>query len=152
MIEARYRTDGTRGVLGESLAGLFIVESALTQPELFQRHAAISPSLWWDDQRLAARAAGLLAQHSAPPRLYLTLESEGDEMQAGFDQLVAALGAVSPPSEQGWCAVPRPDLRHSTTYHAVSPQALQFLFPYPGDEPPMEGFEPACSTAEEPAP
>ncbi len=36
LVEARYRTDGNRGVIGESLAGLFIVESALAEPGLFR--------------------------------------------------------------------------------------------------------------------
>ncbi|WEK46824.1 MAG: alpha/beta hydrolase-fold protein [Candidatus Andeanibacterium colombiense] len=148
LVEARYRTNGNRGVIGESLAGLFIVETALEQPDLFQHYAAISPSLWWDDGRLAFGAGDVLAKQGKAPKLYMAVGSEGPEMQAGFDRVVAALTALAPPSETGWCAVVRPDLRHSTTYHALSPSALQFLFPVPSDEPPYEGFEPACSAAE----
>lgn len=147
LVEARYRTDGNRGVIGESLAGLFIVETALEQPDLFEHYAAISPSLWWDEGRLAARAHELLAGRRAP-HLFMAVGSEGPEMQGGFDKVVSALTALEPPSDAGWCAVVRPDLRHSTTYHALSPTALQFLFPVPSDQPPYEGFEPACSAAE----
>lgn len=151
LVEARYRTDGTRGVIGESLAGLFIVESALVEPGLFQRHAAVSPSLWWDGERLSLRAAGLLEQKGKAPNLYFALGTEGPEMQAGFDRLAAALGIYASPSENTWCAVARPDLRHSTTYHTLSPAALQFLFPVASDEPSYEGFEPPCSDAEKQA-
>lgn len=151
LVEARYRTDGNRGVIGESLAGLFIVETALTEPGLFQHYAAISPSLWWDDERLSFSAGQLLAGKPAP-RIYLAIGEEGAEMQSGFDRLTAALTAIAPPSPDGWCAVTRPDLRHSTTYHALSPSALQFLFPVPSDEPPYEGFEPACSAGTVSAP
>ena len=56
LAEARYRANGQRGVIGESLAGLFILETALEEPDMFQRHAAISPSVWWDDGRLSRRA------------------------------------------------------------------------------------------------
>lgn len=148
LVEARYRTDGNRGVIGESLAGLFIVETALAEPKLFQHYAAISPSLWWDDERLSLSASEMLAGKPAPD-IYLAIGEEGAEMQSGFDRVVAALTALAPPSPDGWCAVMRPDLRHSTTYHALSPSALQFLFPVPSDEPPYEGFEPACSATKE---
>lgn len=150
LVEARYRTDGNRGVMGESLAGLFIVETALVQPDLFQGYAAVSPSLWWDDERLS-QAAGRLLEGKPAPHLYMALGSEGPEMQAGFERVVSALNGITPPSENGWCAVVRPDLRHSTTYHTLSPAALQFLFPVASDEPPYEGFEPPCSDAEKQA-
>lgn len=147
LVEARYRTNGNRGVIGESLAGLFIVETALVEPGLFQHYAAISPSLWWDDERLSLAASGLLAGKPAP-QLYMAIGEEGPEMQSGFERVVGALTTLASPSQDGWCAVIRPDLRHSTTYHALSPAALQFLFPVPSDEPPYEGFEPPCSSAD----
>lgn len=78
----------------------------------------------------------------------MAVGSEGPEMQDGVGRVAAALTALAPPSENGWCAVTRLDLRHSTTYHALSPAALQFLFPVASDEAPYEGFEPPCSDAE----
>jgi predicted alpha/beta superfamily hydrolase len=53
MVSQTYRTSGETAVIGESLAGLFIVETYLTEPDLFDHYAAISPSLWWDDERLS---------------------------------------------------------------------------------------------------
>ena len=47
-------------VIGESLAGLFIVETYLREPALFDRYAAVSPSLWWDGQALSREAVALL--------------------------------------------------------------------------------------------
>jgi len=141
-MEARYRTNGQRGVIGESLAGLFIVESALEEPELFQRHAAISPSLWWDMQALAHRAEALLARRDQVPALYLTIANEGAEMQAGYDRLVEALSGMEPTGAR-WCSVPRPAEFHSTVYHTASPQALQFLFPLE-EASTIEGFQLPC--------
>ena len=147
LAQARYRGNGTRGVIGESLAGLFIVEAALEEPDLFQHHAAISPSLWWDDERLSRRAADLLAKQHGGPNLYLTIANEGGEMQVGYDRLVDALGSQAPASSDGWCAIPRADLTHGTIYHAMSPQALQFLFPAPPSDYEIEGFEPPCASS-----
>ncbi|MDE8654369.1 alpha/beta hydrolase [Novosphingobium album (ex Liu et al. 2023)] len=149
MVSARYRGNGKRGVIGESLAGLFIVESALREPGLFQRHAAISPSLWWDDARLSREAAELLRGRARAPRLYLNLASEGGAMEQGYDRLVTALAAREPMGNR-WCALKRPDLAHSTIYHTVSPEAMQYLFP--GDEKPLAGQEPPCAPRAEPAP
>ena len=43
-IERRYRTNGTDGVIGESLAGLFIIETFLRAPDMFDAYSAVSPS------------------------------------------------------------------------------------------------------------
>jgi hypothetical protein len=150
MVAARYRTSGETGVIGESLAGLFIVETFLTEPDLFGAYAAISPSLWWDDERLAKASGALLAKPSARPhRLYLTIANEGREMQTGVERLTAALGASSLTSTrdgQSWCYAPRPDLTHATIYHSVSPEALQFLFPTSVEPDPQSGFEISCQS------
>jgi len=146
MVAKSYRTSGETGVIGESLAGLFIVETYLNEPDLFDHYAAISPSLWWDDERLAKASAALLAKPTAKPhRLYLTIADEGREMQTGLDRLTAALGASSR-SGQSWCYAPRPDLTHATIYHTVSPEALQYLFPTAVEQDPKSGFDLSCQS------
>jgi predicted alpha/beta superfamily hydrolase len=146
MVAKTYRTSGETGVIGESLAGLFIVETFLTEPDLFDHYAAISPSLWWDDERLAKSAVTLLKTPMLKPhRLYLTIADEGREMQTGVDRLTAALGASSR-SGQSWCYAPRPDLTHATIYHTVSPEALQYLFPTAVEQDPKSGFDLSCQS------
>lgn len=142
LIAARYRINGQRGVIGESLAGLFVVESAFREPELFERHAAISPSLWWDDARLSI--AMTQAPVKAVPSIYLNTADEGGEMEQGFDRVVRTFAAIAPMGAR-WCAVKSPSLAHSTIYHAVSPQAVQFLFP--GEGTPVEGQEMPCAAS-----
>ena len=44
-VKQNYRTQDDYGVIGESLGGLFIVETFLNDPTLFDRYAAISPSM-----------------------------------------------------------------------------------------------------------
>jgi predicted alpha/beta superfamily hydrolase len=139
-INARYRTNGSTAVLGESLAGLFIVETFLRAPDLFDHYAAISPSLWWDKERLSKEAARLVGMEHAGKRLYLAIANEGGEMQAGLDRLLTALRPVT-----DLCYLPRTDLTHATIYHSLSPQALQFLFPPQSPPDPQMGFEVPCS-------
>lgn len=55
-INKRYRTKNTKGIIGESLAGLFIMETFLTQPEMFDYYIAMDPSLWWNNHYLVRTA------------------------------------------------------------------------------------------------
>lgn len=125
LIERRFRTSGEDAIIGESLAGLFVVETYLEEPQLFGAYAALSPSLWWNFEQLAVDAPEALARPDRPRvRLFLSISDEGGGMQAGVDRLIGALGVA-----KGWCYAPRPDLSHATIFHAVAPMALQFLFP-----------------------
>lgn len=140
LVERRYRTGGHDTVIGESLAGLFILETWLRDPALFDGYAAISPSLWWDSEALSKEIAAMSAPALArQPRLYLNVANEGAEMQAGVDRVVAAIGAV-----QDWCYAPRPDLTHATIYQQSEPAAIQFLLPSPYAKE-TEGFELKCA-------
>jgi predicted alpha/beta superfamily hydrolase len=140
LVERQFRTGEYDTVIGESLAGLFIVESWLDEPDLFDGYAAISPSLWWDAEALSRRVAALPADRmSKQPRLYLNIANEGREMQAGVDRVVGVLGPVA-----NWCYAPRPDLTHATIYQQTEAPAIQFLLPSPYAKE-TEGFEVKCA-------
>ena len=55
-INRRYRTTNKKGIIGESLAGLFVTETFLLKPELFDFYIAFDPSLWWSDKYLVKTA------------------------------------------------------------------------------------------------
>jgi hypothetical protein len=67
-IERRYRTTRERAIMGESLAGLFVVETFLREPELFDTYIAFDPSLWWNNAKLVGDAPQILAAARAPRR------------------------------------------------------------------------------------
>lgn len=141
LISRRYRTNGKDVVIGESLAGLFIVETWLAEPTLFGGYGAISPSLWWDEEALSKSAAAHIGARQAGHSLYLTIADEGTTMQAGVDRLVAGLKT----SAKGWCYAPRTDLTHATIYHSVSPSALAFLLPPAKPPSTAFGFDVTCA-------
>ncbi len=141
LVERSYRTNGYDAVIGESLAGLFILDTYLSEPGLFDAYGAISPSLWWDKEAIANGAAAKLGAKQDGRRLYFAAANEGADMEAADDRVTAALKAKA----HGWCLAVREDLTHSTIYQQVSPQALQFLLP-PPEAPPSEfGFEVTCT-------
>ncbi|MEG3088162.1 alpha/beta hydrolase [Sphingomonas sp. PB4P5] len=127
-VEARYRTSSKRALMGESLAGLFVVDTLLEEPKLFDDYIAISPSLWWDDRRPLRRPAptGL-----AQTRLFLAIADEGGTMQDGVDRLRRSLGQLP----AGRITVKYVDYSstatHSTVYHRAAEEALRWLYPAP---------------------
>jgi predicted alpha/beta superfamily hydrolase len=138
-VEARVRASGEDILMGESLAGLFVVETLLRAPDMFDTYIAISPSLWWSRGALPAEAPRLLARHDAAPRrLYITVANEGGTHRRGIDALVAALEAHAPPGLD-WRFVDRSAAEtHGSIYHAAALDALRSLYPIPY----REGFSP----------
>jgi predicted alpha/beta superfamily hydrolase len=128
-VRRRYRTNGHRAIVGESLAGLFVVETFFKQPKLFDTYVALSPSLWWNDMALARNAA---AQLQARPKLHATLyvASAGDDGldEAGGGLLRAALQGHAPHGLH-WIYQPWPGLKHATIYRGASPAVFRRLFP-----------------------
>lgn len=125
----RVRGNGQTAIVGESLAGLFVVETFFLEPGLFDVSIALSPSLWWNGGALVRGAAERLR---AEPRLKGTLyvATAGDD---GLDDdegrtLADALRGAAPKGVT-WFYEPRPDLRHSTIYRAASPEVFRRLFP-----------------------
>lgn len=51
-IQNKYKTNGTKTIIGQSLGGLLATEILLTQTALFTHYIIVSPSLWWDSGSL----------------------------------------------------------------------------------------------------
>ncbi|HVH97953.1 MAG TPA: alpha/beta hydrolase-fold protein [Enhygromyxa sp.] len=129
-IEGRVRGSGETAIIGESLAGLFIVETFFVEPELFDVYIAIDPSLWWNDGELAKGAAERLQAGVGPGKtLHLTSAGQrGDGNVEFVEPLVEALRAHAP-EHLRWTWLPKPDQSHATIYRAAKLEILRSLFP-----------------------
>jgi len=131
-IEANYET-GRNVVIGESLAGLFIVEMFLETPDAFDDYISISPSLWWDDRRLSKQASALLKAHDiSDRRLYLTMADEGGTMRLGLDELLEALSNHEKQVDVKFVDRSTSDT-HASIYHHAARNALTWLFGIPAE-------------------
>jgi predicted alpha/beta superfamily hydrolase len=127
-IAKRVRGSGETAIVGESLAGLFVLETFFEEPSLFDTYIALSPSLWWNDQALVhAAAARLEANPSIEARLYFATAGDDQQEQAA-ELLVRALRAKAPVG-LGWSYTAWPRLKHSTIYRGASPAVFRKLFP-----------------------
>ena len=122
-IDARYRTTRERAIIGESLAGLFIVETFLLEPRLFDRWIALDPSLWWNGSALLDSAAARLAALDDRPRALYVASSDVKDIAEGSARLAGLLRAA-PPRGLAWTYEPHPELTHGTIFRALKPGAL----------------------------
>jgi len=131
-IDAKFRTGSRRALMGESLAGLFVVDTLLESPRSFDDYIAVSPSLWWDDRALTRHGAALPpANDLKGRRLYLTVGNEGGLGRTGLNDLIAALSA-HPQNGLVWNFVDRKASEtHATIYHVSALDALRTFYKLP---------------------
>jgi predicted alpha/beta superfamily hydrolase len=126
-IQGRYRTTGETAIVGESLAGLFVVETFLLAPDLFDTYIAIDPSLWWNNQRLVNGAAERLR---ARPKLEKTLyfASSDEKGIVAITRRLAGILKTNAPSTIRWHYESMPYEKHSTIYHPAALRAFRDVF------------------------
>lgn len=127
LIESRYATTTQRGIIGESLAGLFVVETLLLEPDLFDTYVAFDPSLWWNNAALNSSARDLLRRMDSSPRTLHLASSSEPELASLALELVEVLRAHAPAS-LAWSHREMPDESHATIYHPAALVALRTVY------------------------
>lgn len=131
-VASHYRTSARRGVLGESLAGLFVVDTLLREPRLFDDYIAVSPSLWWDDRNGLRNMSGQLDPVAlSGRRLFLVVANEGGTMQAGADLLRRGLEARQMPGFEWRYSDRSATDTHATVLHSAALEALRAFYAVP---------------------
>jgi predicted alpha/beta superfamily hydrolase len=126
-VERRYRTTPERAIIGESLAGLFIVETFFVEPQLFDTYVAFDPSLWWNGEELVKRATERLRGGAGRGKtLYLASSSEKE--LARLTAELATLLEKSAPAGLKWLYSPMPGETHATIYHPAALLAIRRVF------------------------
>jgi predicted alpha/beta superfamily hydrolase len=124
-IERRYRCNEERAIVGESLAGLFVIETMMLEPKLFDRYIAVSPSLWWNNQSLVRNAQeNMVSAIGHNMRLYLTNADETD-IAPHVAELARKL-EQNAPSTLHWVYEPRPEEKHDTIFRAAKKDAFRW--------------------------
>lgn len=132
LIIARYRTTAESAVIGESLAGLFVIETFLLEPTLFDHYIAVDPSVWWNEQSLVRDAGPRLAWWTAGPKSLYIASSGADGMQDAVEILTTAL-RIHAPEGVTWVHEPMPDEHHHTIYPRAALRGIRTVFAAPGE-------------------
>lgn len=118
-INTTYKTSTRKVIIGESLAGLFIIESLLEKPKMFDAYIAIDPSLWWNNESLIKNSNKLLKQLKKTKKLWVAASSDMITTVNKFDKQVKGSK-----SKIKYHYLEAPKENHSTIYKAVEEQAL----------------------------
>jgi predicted alpha/beta superfamily hydrolase len=126
-IKARYLANGETAIVGESLAGLFVVETFLLDPELFDTYIAFDPSLWWNDASLLADANERLRTRGRKATALYIASSGEPELAEASKRLAGKLQANPSPTLR-WHYEPMPAETHATIYHPAALKAFREVF------------------------
>lgn len=126
-VKTRYRTTNETAIVGESLAGLFVMETFLLEPDLFDTYIAFDPSLWWNNQKLVNDAAERLrARLKLEKTLYFA--SSDEKGIADITRRFANILAGNAPPGVHWHYETMTDEKHSTIYHPAALKAFRAVF------------------------
>jgi predicted alpha/beta superfamily hydrolase len=76
-IDANYRTETHRILVGHSLGGLLTINSYIDENSLFDAYIAIDPSIWWDEQMMKAKVDSIKPV-SLQKKLYIATANQGE--------------------------------------------------------------------------
>ncbi len=129
-VEANYRADASFRVLtGSSFGGLFTLFALFERPGLFQGYVASSPSLWWRNQYVLARAR-TFAQSGAALNARVFTSFATDEF-ASIRSTTRAFGRSVPRLSLPGLHLATREItgeRHSSTKPEAYARGLRFVF------------------------
>lgn len=129
-VKARYNTTGETALIGESLAGMFVLETFLQAPEMFDTFIAIDPTLWWNNRHMLKNAAGMLrTRKHLDKTLFIATSGEKGQPELA-KQLENALGSVQVDGLR-WQMTPMLDETHMTIGHPAAMRAFRSVFKPP---------------------
>ena len=122
LVNVKYRTTAERAIIGESLAGLFTVETFFLEPDLFDTYIAFDASLWWNNGDVVKQAESRLRTLQGKKALFLAASSED---RGDLNAELAKILKQHAPSGLTWHFEPMPAEKHATIYHPAAILALR---------------------------
>lgn len=128
-VQAHYRTNQDKTLIGQSLAGLLATEVLLKKPQLFNNYVIMSPSLWWDNQSLLKAAPTYLKNlPGSVKKVYLAVGQEGPVMLADVKALSSQIKHYQPKSlYYRFEYLPQED--HGSILHPATLNAFRYFYP-----------------------
>jgi predicted alpha/beta superfamily hydrolase len=123
LINENYRTNELKGIIGESLAGLFVTETFMIRPSTFDFYIAMDPSLWWNSHYLVDHADSLLSRLPQNKLTYWFAGSSAGDISKYTNSIASDLQKL----EEGnlaWEYSDQPNEKHHTIFRATKEEAL----------------------------
>lgn len=87
-IDSTFRITTDKTIIGQSLGGLLATEILFKKPDLFDNYIIVSPSLWWDDEKLLDLEP---AAYDTEKSIYIAGGKEGEIMERTAKELFSKL-------------------------------------------------------------
>jgi len=129
-INNKYRTSNKKGIIGESLAGLFVMETFMQKPESFDFYIAFDPSLWWNDHYLVRNANELFGKFPDKEIKLWFAGSSAEDISQYTNKLNKVL-ENNAPGKLKWTYSDEPKEKHNTIFRATKEKALKWILNKP---------------------
>lgn len=122
-INKKYRTSNYKGIIGESLAGLFVTETFFTTPSLFDFYITFDPSVWWNNHELVTNARNYLAKFPQENKRFWFAGSGAKDILKYTKSLSQSLKSANLPMLK-WNYSEELNEKHNTIFRASKEKAL----------------------------
>ncbi|HRP89612.1 MAG TPA: alpha/beta hydrolase-fold protein [Edaphocola sp.] len=122
-IEKRYRTRTEKSIIGESASGLFVMETFLLTPEMFDNYIAFDPSLWWNNHYLVRTAKEHLANFTTTEKRIWFAGSNAEDISS-YTKELADIFKTENKANIKWKFSDEPKEKHTTIFRATKEKAI----------------------------
>ncbi|WP_264558509.1 alpha/beta hydrolase [Flavobacterium sp. N2270] len=122
VINEKYRTTNKKFIIGESLAGLFVVETFLLDNEMFDNYIAIDPSLWFNEQYLVQNFESLVKTKNYTNKKIWFAGSDAEDISKYTKELEKKFNNSK--GNFTWLYSDEPNEQHNTIFRATKEKAL----------------------------
>lgn len=123
-IDSTFRTTEVKTIIGQSLGGLLATEILFKKPELFDNYIIVSPSLWWDDEKLLGAQS---ASSDSNKSIYVAGGKEGEIMERTAKELFDKLSNNQKENKQLFYEFLE-DKTHGDALHSAVYNAFEKIF------------------------
>jgi len=121
-INKRYRTNNKKAIIGESAAGIFVIETFLLDNDMFDYYIAMDPALWYNEQYLVKNFDSLAKEKYEQKKKLWFAGSNAVDISKHTRELNAKLknldiGLV-------WKYSDEPEEQHNTIFRATKEKAM----------------------------
>lgn len=122
-INKRYRTTNEKSIIGESLSGLFVMETFFLTPDMFDYYITFDPSLWWNNNYLVRTAKEHLLKFSTKEKHVWLVASGDTDKSPYFKELTESFKSENLPNLK-WKYSDEPKEKHNTIFRATKEEAI----------------------------
>jgi predicted alpha/beta superfamily hydrolase len=127
-INKKYSVNGSNGIYGHSLGGLFAMYALLTRPQVFDSYLAADPSFWWDNRYIRQLAMDKLnPQLHSNKSIFITGRGGKDSEQMGIPSIDSILKSKDIKGLQ-WKVVDYPGETHGSIVYKSVYDGLRFFY------------------------